>query len=188
MRTRLRPLQSPEELARLYAAPHQHERWTDHRIRVDVSATLAYHLLEPGNLVVDLSCGDAAIAQRLAAAKGARLLLGDFAPGYELTGPIEQTLQKVGLEQADLWILSETLEHLDDPDAVLREIRLRTKRLLLSTPEGETDASNPEHLHGWDSEAMGEMLAAADFKPMIHTLLDLRPAGFLYAFQIWCAE
>jgi hypothetical protein len=179
---------SAEELGKLYATPHQHERWTDHRIRVDVSATLAYHLLEPGNLVVDLSCGDAAIAQRLAAARGARLILGDFAPGYEHTGPIEETLQKVGLAQADLWILSETLEHLDDPDAVLREIRLRSKRLLLSTPDGEADDSNPEHIWAWDSEEVGRMLVTAGFEPLIHTRLDLRPAGFLYCFQIWAAS
>lgn len=188
MRRQLRPPPGPEEMAKLYPAPHRHERWQDHRIRVDVSTALAGHVLPKGGTLVDLSCGDAAIASRLAGSHQARLVLGDYAPGYDLQGPIEETMQAVGLAQADLWILSETLEHLADPDAVLRDIRLRTARLLLSTPEGEEDDSNPEHVWSWDSDTVGDMLVAAGFRPLLHNLLDLRPAGFLYAFQIWLAQ
>lgn len=180
---------SQEELARLYATPHQHAQWVDHRIRVDVSAVLAAHVLQGPGVIVDLSCGDAAIAKRLGNYyPGCRLILGDYAPGYEQQGPIEETLAAVGLEQADLWILSETLEHLDDPDAVLRDIRLRTRRLLLSTPEDEADDSNLEHLWSWSAEDIEAMLEKAGFKPLLYNGLDLRPAGFVYRFGIWLCE
>jgi hypothetical protein len=126
--------------------------------------------------------GDAAIAKRLPAA---RRILGDYAPGYELTGPIEQTIHKLSERQAHLFICSETLEHLDDPAAVLAEIRAKTDRLIISTPDGEDNDLNPEHVWGWDAEAVEQMLVEAGFSPMIHNTLDLRPWGCAYSFQIW---
>jgi hypothetical protein len=184
MRVRLRDLPSPEQLAALYAVPHQHQRWVDHRMRVDVTTDLAAYLLRPGGTVADLSCGDAAIARRLVARCGVTAVLGDFAPGYEHTGPIEETIGQI--PHVDLFVCSETIEHLDDPDKVLGLIREKAGALVLSTPDGETDpARNPEHVFGWDSEAVEEMLLAAGFAPQIKTLLDLRPAGFEYCYQIW---
>jgi hypothetical protein len=172
-------------MGQLYPRPHDHTHWWDHRVRVDVSVAMGLHLLGGEGVIADLSCGDAAIPRGISAAFGgrARLTLGDYAPGHEHVGPIEQTVERV--KHADLWVLSETLEHLDDPDAVLRAIRPRTSCLLLSTPDGETDHSNPEHLWCWDSEEVSAMLAAAGFAPIMHNHLDLRPAGCVYAFQIW---
>lgn len=187
MRKRLRSMPSEEELRQLYAVPHDHLKWDDHVVRVDVTSAIAHNLLPQGGTVADLSCGNALIARRLEASHGARLVLGDFALGYEHTGPIEKTLDEVGL--MDLFICSETIEHLDDPDAVLARIRQKTDRLLLSTPDGEEDGTlNPEHVWGWDSEAVEKMLRAAGFTPDIHTILDLRPSGCQYAFQIWACR
>lgn len=188
MRVRLRPAPDKAELDRLYAVPHDHTRWDDHLIRVNVTTVLARSVLPLGGVVADLSCGDAAIARHLEASHRARLILGDYAPGYDLQGPIEETLERVGAGEADLWVCSETIEHLDDPDAVLGQIRKRTDRLLLSTPEGETDNANPEHLWGWDAQEVERMLEAAGFTPMIHTSLDLRPAGFVYCYGIWACR
>lgn len=173
------------ELARLYAQPHEHDRWADHVVRVDVTIAVARLLTPPGALVVDLSCGDGTIARTLASEVGGRTLLGDYAPGpHDLTGPIEETLHALRWKQASMLVLSETIEHLDDPDAVLRLVREKCDHLVLSTPDGETDDRNPEHIWGWDSDEVRSMLLTAGFEPMIHTVLDLRPAGFEYAFQI----
>ena len=187
MRKRLRDMPSDEELARLYAKPHQHAAWADHRVRVDVTTAMAAHMLvRAGSTIADLSCGDASIARRLQAEHGGRrLILGDFAPGYELCGPIEKTVELLRYRQADLFILSETIEHLDDPDAVLARIREKCDRLILSTPDGETDDKNPEHVWGWDAEEVESMLKIAGFTPAMHTTLDLRPAGYVYSYQIW---
>lgn len=185
MRKRLRPMPSPDELARLYAKPHQHVRWADHRIRVDVTTTLACHVARAGGTVADLSCGDGAIALALQST-GMRAILGDYAPGYPIQGPIEETIHRI--EPVDLYICSETVEHLDDPDSALAAIRQKTSTLVLSTPDGETDDSNPEHVWGWDAEAVEKMLRSAGFIPTSHTTLDLRPAGFVYSYQIWCCR
>lgn len=186
MRQRLRPMPTDDELRRIYARPHQHRQWTDHRIRVDVTGALVHHMLRDGGTVADLSCGDAAIAKRLQSSHGAQLVLGDFAPGYEYMGPIEETIHQI--PKVDLFICSETIEHLDDPDTVLAAIREKTDRLLLSTPDGEVDDANPEHVWGWDSEAVEKMLRSAGFTPEMHTMLDLRPAGGTYCFQIWACR
>lgn len=186
MRVRLRPMPSVDELAAMYAEPHDHTRWDDHRFRVDVTSALAHHLLPRGGTVADLSCGDAAIAVRLGASHDATLVLGDFAPGYAFHGPIEETIEQI--PDVDLFVCSETIEHLDDPDMVLAAIRRKAKTLLLSTPEGETDDRNPQHVWGWDCEAVEKMLRDAGFAPAVYNLLDLRPAGGTYAFQIWACR
>lgn len=186
MRKRLRPMPLTAELAQLYATPHDHTRWADHLFRVDITSAMAALILPKGGRVADLSCGDATIAHRLERSHGAQLQLGDFAPGYALTGPIETTINRI--DPVQLFILSETLEHLDDPDAVLRAIRPKTGQLLLSTPDGETDDSNPEHVWGWDAETVEKMLRDAGFMPDVHTTVDTRPAGGIYSYQIWACR
>ena len=186
MRTRLRPMPTADELAALYATPHDHTRWVDHLFRVDITSAMAALMLPPNGRVADLSCGNATIARRLEESHNAHLQLGDYAPGYQFTGPIEETIKKI--QPVDLFVLSETLEHLDDPDAVLKAIRPKTGRLLLSTPDGETNNENPEHTWGWDSEAVAGMLRAASFHPDIHTTVDTRPWGGVYSFQIWACR
>lgn len=186
MRVRLREMPSPGELATMYATPHDHTQWVDHRIRVDFTTDLASYMVSEGQTVADLSCGDAAIARRLVTRCQADAILGDLAPGYDLCGPIEQTIQQI--PAVDLFICSETLEHLDDPDKVLGLIRGKTNRLILSTPEGETDGSrNKEHVWGWDADTVEQMLRNAGFDPKTKVLLDLRYAGGEYCFQIWTA-
>jgi hypothetical protein len=186
MRRRLRPTPTAEELTALYAKPHDHLQWDDHVYRVDVTSAMAHSMLPRGGTVADLSCGNALIARRLESTHEARMILGDFAPGWPLVGPIEQTLEQI--PKVDLFVCSETIEHLDDPDAVLRAIREKTNRLLLSTPDGEDDDRNPEHVWGWDTEAVEKMLRDAGFAPDIKCVLDLRPAGCEYAFQIWACR
>jgi hypothetical protein len=188
MRIRLRSAPSKDELDRLYPAPHQHRRWPDHILRVAATVEMARKLPFPQNgTLADLSCGDATIAYQMRASHGAKLILGDYAPGYEYTGPIEETIANVEPGQVHLWVCSETLEHLEDPDHVLAEIRERTDHLIVSTPAGEIDSHNPEHIWGWDCEEMRSMLATAGFEPVLHEVMD-HPAGSIYRFQLWgCA-
>jgi hypothetical protein len=182
MRVRLRPAYSPEELAVLYPEPHDHTRWADHLARVEETIKVALELYQTaGGIVADLSCGDAATPRAVASERGAELILGDFAPGYEITGPIEQTISLVA--HADLFTCCETVEHLDDPDAVLKLIRDRAARLVLSTPLGETTPANPEHYWGWDEKGAGDMLAAAGWHPVIYRDLQCPAQGV--AYQIW---
>jgi hypothetical protein len=160
MRIRLNPALSREELTRQCPEPHKHDFWPDHRLRVTQTIALAREMGVPP-VVADLSCGDAAIGRTLAPHK---LILGDFAPGYEICGPIEET---IGLIPSDvgMFILSETLEHLDDPDDMLAKIRLKADTLVLSTPIGETGNRNIEHYWGWDTADVHIMLTRAGWQP-----------------------
>lgn len=184
-RRRLRPAWPPEELARIYATPHDHTRWDDHRLRVAVTVEVGRWMTRRGDVhtVADLSCGDAAVATRLGADA---TVLGDYAPGYPVTGPLEETLP--ALDAVDLYVCAETLEHLDDPDAALRTIRDRSRLLLASTPVNAWADVNPEHYWCWDRQGVEDMLAAAGWVVDAYVPVDLRPAGYYYAFGVWACR
>lgn len=178
-RVRLRPKYSDHDLARIYATPHDHTRWADHLIRVDVTTSLARWFSDQMGCHsgADLSCGDGAILNALDLPIK---VFGDYAPGYEITGPLEETVPR--LDPVDLFICSETIEHLDDPEAVLRLINEKARFLVLSTPIGETDAGNPEHYWGWDVDDVVSMLTATGWMP--YSTIGLKLPHFTYDFQI----
>lgn len=188
-RLRTRPKYSDVELAELYRVPHVHTKWEDHVHRVDRTIEVgkqfwAEYADPPGELpcIADLSCGDAAIAEGLA--EHACLQLGDFAPGYEHQGPIEETIDQLD-HPVDIFICSETIEHLDRPDDVLKQIRQKSRLLLLSTPWCQWPDPNPEHYHSWDDEAVRDMLVAADWNPVYY---ERYYTGLGYHYQIWFCE
>jgi hypothetical protein len=82
---------------------------------------------ETASCQTDLSAGDATIINAL---DTETKYIGDYVPGYEYTGAIEHTLDLI--PNVDLYICTETIEHLDDPDDVLRRIRAKSKMLILS--------------------------------------------------------
>jgi hypothetical protein len=179
-RVRLRPRYSDEELSRIYATPHSHSRWADHLLRVQVTASLAQWVADQHGCTsaADLSCGDGTILESL---EGVSKTFGDYAPGYLHRGPIEETLEEIG--GVDLFICSETIEHLDDPDTVLRRIHGRAHHLIVSTPINEADDGNPEHYWGWGVDDVKGLLLAAGWEPHTTIELKLRPR-FTYDFQI----
>lgn len=180
-RIRLRPAHSPGRLAEMYAAPHDHRRWHDHHLRVDATIALAKWLIgDATHAVADLSCGNGAILRAIPATVR---VFGDFAPGYEHTGPIEDTIRQI--PGVDLFVCSETIEHLDDPDKVLKLIRQKTNALVLSTPVDAWDDGNEQHYWAWSREGVEEMLTAAGFKAATFMALDFRPMGLPYCFGIW---
>ena len=183
-RLRLRSSHSPERLAEIYATPHDHTRFSDHRLRVDATIALARWMAGDGvNVAADLSCGDGAVLKAIPAN---RRIFGDLAPGYELTGPIEQTIDRIG--QVDLIVCCETLEHLDDPDAVLQRIRTKTQGLVLSTPVDAWDDDNEEHYWAWSRAGVETMLAATGFSVGVYACVDFTPLGLPYNFGVWGAK
>jgi hypothetical protein len=182
-RVRLRPAYSDEELTAIYSTPWQQDPdFKDHELRIASTIAVARWLMDDVSIITDLSCGDGRITDALQ--DGTKMIqLGDYAPGYEFTGPIEKTIDEV--EWADLFICSETLEHLDDPDSVLRKIRQKTRYLVASSPIGEWDPShNPEHYWGWGLEAFEEMLNDAGFEKVLLAVIET-PPPYLYDYQIW---
>lgn len=179
-RVRLRPAHKADTLASIYATPHNHSKWNDHKLRVALTAQFAYLLTGPVDTAADLSCGDGVILNALRV--GTRYL-GDYAPGYPITGPLEDTIDQ--LPMVDLFVCCETLEHLDDPDLALKKIRGKTKALVLSTPVDAFGDRNPEHYWAWSRDAVEVMLAAAGFTVTAYTAIDCRPSESEYQFGVW---
>jgi hypothetical protein len=181
VRRRLRPKYSEGELASIYAKPHSHSQWTDHIIRVQTSIGILKGL--QFNSAADLSAGDASIINALDLKERH---IGDYAPGYQYTGPIESTIYQI--PKVDLFICSETLEHLDNPDGVLFDIRSKTKWLFVSTPLNETTFENPEHYWGWDESDIWEMLERAGFEIFFYNILRFKGPEYKYNYQMWVAK
>jgi hypothetical protein len=180
VRRRLRAAHPPERLAEIYARPHDHTRWADHVQRVERTIELARGV-GPVTAAADLSCGSGAV---LAAVDAERYLFGDYAPGYEYTGPLEQTLEQI--PPVDLYVCTETLEHLDDPDAVLAQIRGKATVLLLSTPVENWTDPNVEHYWAWSRHDVDAMLAGAGWTPERYDELDFTGCGpWYYRFGMW---
>jgi hypothetical protein len=206
MRTRLRPGRGDagelEFYSHRYPHGYMHRMWADHVERVAASVDFILRtsgLTELGEcLVADLSCGDGAIAGGVRAAGiNAHLFLGDLVDGgqadpvgaIDCIGPIDQTVFHLGRREdgnaADLVVCSETLEHLDDPEHVLRLLRERTDRLFVSTPLGEDDDRNPEHYWGWDTEGVHDLLVDCGFRPVAQETFTPQFEGSDYTFQFW---
>lgn len=179
-RLRLRQAHDDETLSRIYATPHDHTRWLDHKVRVAVTAEFTRALSGYVSTAADLSCGDGAI---LEAIEADMRYFGDYAPGYEFTGPIEATIDRI--PPVSLFICCETLEHLDDPDTTLKAIRGKAHTLVLSTPVDAFRDTNVEHYWAWSREGVEAMLTDAGFTVVVYTELDFRPANGEYAFGIW---
>jgi len=187
-RERLREMPTSEELATMYRSPHDHRLYGDgHSLRVHATIGVAKWLAASRNArtLADLSCGNAEIARAVSLMGMAIPVLGDFAPGFQLTGPIEETIEAI--HPVDLFICSETVEHLDDPDAVLARIRTKARLLILTTPIGEGPGGNPEHIWGWSQEAVGEMLAAAGWTTLARADLQISSVGPIegYNYMVW---
>lgn len=177
---RLRPPHTPEQLEQVYATPHSHTKWLDHKVRVAVTAQFAHQLAGHVNSAADLSCGDATIINALDVDTR---YLGDFAPGYDLTGPIDDTIDQIPV--VDLFVCCETLEHVDDPAATLALIRDKTKTLVLSTPVDAFGDINPEHYWAWSRQGVEDLLSVARFQVLAYTAVDCRPGGGEYMFGVW---
>ena len=182
MRKRLRDPHTPAALADIYSQPHEHWGWKDHRLRVQMTIAFASWFGEIDS-VADLSAGDAAIINAIPAKDK---YIGDFAPGYDLVGFIDETIDQI--PKVDLFICSETIEHLDDPEATLQKIRAKTRAIIITTPDGETNDGNPQHYWGWDSEGVEALLRSVGFTPVIYNKLTFSDPGLVYDYQFWGCE
>ena len=178
---RLRPKWSDAKLKKIYATPHDHTAWQDHILRVNKTLEIAKSI-DGVKSAADLSAGDASIIIALGLSE---TYIGDYAPRYEYTGPIEQTIEQI--PDVDLYICSETLEHLDNPIAVLKQIRAKTKYLLLTTPHAKFNDVNEEHYWAWDKDGIAELLAEAGFETVSFELLELADT-YYYDYQIWVCK
>lgn len=214
IRTRLRDQHADEAAfyADRYPAGYQHTRWSDHVERIAATAAFAAPWLDYYNItsLADPSAGDGALARALIATapRIRSAYVGDLNPGPELFQGWDELPCKLvrinadptpllpGLDAldrfrgevpVDLLVCSETLEHLDDPDAFLLRAKRSARSILVTTPENETATDNLEHYWGWDSEAVSAMLHEAGWRTVDHKIFQPLTAD-TYRFQMWMAH
>lgn len=183
-----------------YQVLRSNDAWTEHRARSLVTAGLIAWLRP--ETVLDPACGDASIV--IAANRLRPIRMASFADISEAN--IAQLQERIreddeipsswgaeavpidfALDQPwhhDVIVLTEILEHLPDPDAILRKAREKGTRLISSSPlmrSGQID-TNPEHLWMFDRDGYGEMLANAGFRLQQFTFLQFPT---MYDFGIW---
>jgi SAM-dependent methyltransferase len=131
----------------------------------------------PATYVIDLGCGDGGLLQLLKPYEQNDPRI--YASGYDFqpTNAVGWTERGVDaqrrnfvqdwplVEQADLYVLTEVLEHLEDPHRVARRVSERGAALVCSSPwmehEGSIDGS---HAWAWDMPGYVAMLEGAGFK------------------------
>lgn len=180
----LRPFHSPEYLAEMYAQPHNHHIFgRGHFIRVELTKVLFQELCDRVNATsgADLSCGNGDIIKSKPLTN---CYLGDFAPGYQFTGPLENTIKQI--PNVDIYVCSETLEHVEDPQDVLVKIRSKSRSLVLTTPIEKWDDSLAEHYWAWDREGIEELLTNAGWRVMTYVSFDSTVFGEPYIYGMWC--
>lgn len=208
MRVRLREARPEGEAAyygRTYPAGYKHDRWPDHVERVAASVDLIRRYASAIHTAADLSCGDGAILRALLPELDLAWFgdlngvdfgwVGALPPEAGEVMSTEPGLLPGALTQlpepVDLFILSETIEHMDDPDALLREITRHSRYLFLSTPVDETaDVGNPEHYWGWGLADIQDLLFETGWTPMEQQTLQPQTTLYLpnaYRFQLWMA-
>jgi hypothetical protein len=187
---------SAEQLAAMYPFPHDHRIYgRGHHERVEATIMLAEVTIpaDDRRMVADLSCGNGVIARRICTSRPGGLHLGDFA-GAEINsgefgylGAVEETITLLPL--VDVFISSETIEHLDDPGAVLALARTKAERLLLSTPLECWGDTNGEHLWAWDREGVEDLCARAGWtETLTFTNVDSTAWGEPYNYGIWVLQ
>lgn len=193
-KTQLRPFYTDDELTKVYDHVYDHKKWQDHIDRIDWTVTNAKKFIrlfmDRKIDVVDLTCGDGVVMNALLEAGWVeKYEMGDLVGADHLTleGKIEDTLplvsQKInGLRPWDLFICTETIEHVQDPEKLLAEIREASDHLLLTTPLDETvKHDNPEHYWSWSREDMRELLLEAGWQPHKYDQLNTD----WYDYQMW---
>lgn len=180
----LRPFHSADYLNEMYAEPHNHNLFgRGHYLRVELTKVLFSELCRyvDAKSGADLSCGNAEIIKSVPLE---RIHMGDFAPGYLYEGPLEETIHQI--PSVDIYVCSETLEHVENPKQVLKLIRNKSRSLVLTTPIEKWDDSLAEHYWAWDREGIEELLLNTRWKVVTYNVFDSTVFNETYTYGMWC--
>lgn len=171
---------TPAEYRANYAVRYDHTRWADHRDRVAHTLSIAREVVERNHYrrAGDLSAGDRAIVTGLGLTD---CVASDWTDGTDIMDMITR------IEPVDIYICTETIEHLEAPWTLLERIAEKTKCLILSTPMDEGQAvGNWEHYWSFTVEDVFTLLHQSGFPRMTVDIIHPNGGG-PYIHQIWTA-
>lgn len=189
-----------------YQVVRNNDVWVDHQLRVlSTAAMIAW--FKPGS-IADPACGDASVvlaARRLNPIS--RILLNDIStPQYrDLLERFQQQTSsfvqerpnivlgndsaEVFLEhmpEVDLVVLTEILEHVEDPGQLVSLAAAKARFLVASSPIDESESvSNHEHVWSFSQESYEKLLRDGGWQPSAFEMID---PGSVYRFQVWGCE
>lgn len=180
-----------------YQVVRSNDAWPDHVARyLTTGAMLSW--LRPES-VADPACGDGSIVKTAnSIRKIEQLYLGDISSPQivELqqdrslwsnrvewfTGDAVAFLDKI--VHVDAIVLTEILEHLEDPAALVRAARAKATYLIASSPINETEGQgNHEHVWSFSVPSYRQLLEGAGWIPVAYQELRFYPP--FYDFQLW---
>ena len=158
-------------------APHWEQ--AVHRERLTYALDFVQRAMpERDSFVVDLGCGDGGLVAALRAL-GINAWGEDFQPsnvaGWEARGVWDVctfgdfVCDWDSVTYAEVYVMTEVLEHLTDPHGMLRRVRERDANLVASSPYTEHAGSHDEcHAWAWDQPGYREMIESAGFHVVDH--------------------
>lgn len=178
-------------------APHREQ--LPHQDRMNAAADMVGRAVRELDVcsVVDLGAGDGGLLQ-MARERCEGFLPPDRFHGYDLMEPnvmygrMTRNMDvRLGnfltedIEWCHLTLITEVLEHLEDPHAAVRMIAEHSDWLVASSPSTETaEAHTPEHAWAWDPEGYRTLLEQGGYEPLEARLVENGDMGF----QVWLAR
>jgi 2-polyprenyl-3-methyl-5-hydroxy-6-metoxy-1,4-benzoquinol methylase len=130
--------------------------------------------------VIDLGCGDGGLLSLISHLPWVKAYGFDFQPSNE-QGWKERNVNAAlvnfvedfdtVIPTADIYVMTEVLEHLTDPHGFVRKIRARADnvQLIASSPWTEHAGSHDEcHAWAWDQEGYKQLMLQANFNVVRH--------------------
>lgn len=128
--------------------------------------------------IIDLGCGDGGLLSLISRLPFVTAFGYDFQPSNE-QGWVERNVNAKAMNfldfdnvsDADVYVMTEVLEHLTDPHGFVRKIRARGDRvqLVASSPWTEHAGSHDGcHAWAWDEEGYKQLMWQAGFKVVRH--------------------